>query len=103
MGGVPADDPRRWKQSPPPARPDPSPNTPPALQASPRRRVGKALHARRYNGFLCPVPRLPMSDNTTKPALPAPADVESFVADKWDREIVPQLVDYIRFPNKSTM
>ncbi|MGH8086466.1 MAG: M20 family metallopeptidase [Lysobacter sp.] len=44
-----------------------------------------------------------MSANKTQPALPAPAVVESFVADKWDQEIVPQLVDYIRIPNKSPM
>ncbi|MGH8073412.1 MAG: M20 family metallopeptidase [Lysobacter sp.] len=29
--------------------------------------------------------------------------VESFVGGKWDDEIVPQLVDYIRIPNKSPM
>ena len=29
--------------------------------------------------------------------------IESFVSDKWDAEIVPQLVDYIRIPNKSPM
>lgn len=26
-----------------------------------------------------------------------------FVSEKWDSEIVPQLVDYIRIPNKSPM
>ena len=30
----------------------------------------------------------------------APA-IERFVADQWDDDIVPQLVDYIRIPNKS--
>ena len=44
-----------------------------------------------------------MSDIKTQPTLPVPAVVESFVADKWDQEIVPQLVDYIRIPNKSPM
>jgi acetylornithine deacetylase/succinyl-diaminopimelate desuccinylase-like protein len=29
--------------------------------------------------------------------------IEQFVAGKWDDEIVPQLVDYIRIPNKSPM
>ncbi len=32
-----------------------------------------------------------------------PARIESFVAGKWDDEIVPQLVEYIRIPNKSPM
>ncbi len=32
-----------------------------------------------------------------------PARVEQFVAEKWDAEIVPQLVEYIRIPNKSPM
>jgi hypothetical protein len=31
------------------------------------------------------------------------AAVERFVARKWDEEIVPQLVEYIRIPNKSPM
>ncbi len=31
------------------------------------------------------------------------AAVDRFVADKWDAEIVPQLVEYIRIPNKSPM
>ena len=29
--------------------------------------------------------------------------VEGFVSQKWDDEIVPQLVEYIRIPNKSPM
>ena len=29
--------------------------------------------------------------------------IDRFVADKWDEDIVPQLVDYIRIPNKSPM
>ncbi|MEG3192159.1 M20 family metallopeptidase [Lysobacter sp. D1-1-M9] len=32
-----------------------------------------------------------------------PALIERFVAKKWDDEIVPQLVEYIRIPNKSPM
>jgi acetylornithine deacetylase/succinyl-diaminopimelate desuccinylase-like protein len=32
-----------------------------------------------------------------------PSKIETFVSDKWDAEIVPQLVDYIRIPNKSPM
>ena len=32
-----------------------------------------------------------------------PALVERFVSEKWDDEIVPQLVEYIRIPNKSPM
>ncbi|MCY7353933.1 MAG: M20 family metallopeptidase [Lysobacter sp.] len=32
-----------------------------------------------------------------------PALVERFIADKWDDDIVPQLVEYIRIPNKSPM
>ncbi|KIQ97069.1 succinyl-diaminopimelate desuccinylase [Lysobacter sp. A03] len=31
------------------------------------------------------------------------AAIDRFVADKWDAEIVPQLVEYIRIPNKSPM
>ena len=31
------------------------------------------------------------------------AAVDRFVADKWDAQIVPQLVEYIRIPNKSPM
>ena len=33
----------------------------------------------------------------------SPDLVERFVADKWDEEIVPRLVEYIRIPNKSPM
>ncbi|MFT4198040.1 MAG: M20 family metallopeptidase [Pseudoxanthomonas sp.] len=29
--------------------------------------------------------------------------IDGFVSDKWDQDIVPQLVDYIRIPNKSPM
>jgi hypothetical protein len=29
--------------------------------------------------------------------------LQNFVAEKWDDEIVPQLVEYIRIPNKSPM
>ena len=32
-----------------------------------------------------------------------PALIEQFVGAKWDEEIVPQLVEYIRIPNKSPM
>ncbi|MEP6633146.1 MAG: M20/M25/M40 family metallo-hydrolase, partial [Luteimonas sp.] len=32
-----------------------------------------------------------------------PNQIEGFVAEKWDDEIVPQLVEYIRIPNKSPM
>src|SRR6476661_3579280 len=31
------------------------------------------------------------------------AAIERFVSAKWDEEIVPQLVEYIRIPNKSPM
>ena len=31
------------------------------------------------------------------------SQIERFVSAKWDDEIVPQLVDYIRIPNKSPM
>ncbi|MBO9791593.1 MULTISPECIES: M20 family metallopeptidase [Xanthomonas] len=31
------------------------------------------------------------------------AKIDQFISDTWDREIVPQLVDYIRIPNKSPM
>ena len=31
------------------------------------------------------------------------AKIDRFVAAKWDDEIVPQLVEYIRIPNKSPM
>lgn len=39
-----------------------------------------------------------MSDSQIDSAL-----VEQFVSEKWDSEIVPQLVEYIRIPNKSPM
>jgi acetylornithine deacetylase/succinyl-diaminopimelate desuccinylase-like protein len=32
-----------------------------------------------------------------------PARVDRFVSDKWDQDIVPRLVEYIRIPNKSPM
>ena len=32
-----------------------------------------------------------------------PTRAERFVSSKWDDEIVPQLVEYIRIPNKSPM
>ena len=38
-----------------------------------------------------------------QPAAIQPAAIESFVARKWDEEIIPQLVEYIRIPNKSPM
>ena len=31
------------------------------------------------------------------------AKIDRFVAGKWDDDIVPQLVEYIRIPNKSPM
>jgi hypothetical protein len=31
------------------------------------------------------------------------AKIGQFLSDKWDTDIVPQLVDYIRIPNKSPM
>ncbi len=31
------------------------------------------------------------------------AKVDRYVAEKWDDDIVPQLVEYIRIPNKSPM
>ncbi len=31
------------------------------------------------------------------------ARISSFIGELWDAEIVPQLVDYIRIPNKSPM
>ena len=31
------------------------------------------------------------------------SQIERFVSAKWDEDIVPQLVDYIRIPNKSPM
>ena len=38
-----------------------------------------------------------------QPSALEPASIESFVGEKWDDEIVPQLVEYIRIPNKSPM
>ncbi|HOU65332.1 MAG TPA: peptidase M20, partial [Thermomonas sp.] len=32
-----------------------------------------------------------------------PSQARDFVGAKWDAEIVPQLVEYIRIPNKSPM
>ncbi|MDG6348202.1 M20 family metallopeptidase [Luteimonas sp. 8-5] len=32
-----------------------------------------------------------------------PARIDAFVSEKWDQDIVPQLVEYIRIPNKSPM
>ena len=37
------------------------------------------------------------------PAPWTPAPLERFVCGKWDEDIVPQLVEYIRIPNKSPM
>src|SRR5690606_17589535 len=55
--------------------------------------VGKVLHASggRMGGFR---PRGPPMDASK---------IESFVAEKWDDDIVPQLIEYIRIPNKSPM
>ena len=40
---------------------------------------------------------------STQPASIQPASIEQFIGAKWDDEIVPQLVEYIRIPNKSPM
>src|SRR5512133_2529095 len=54
-----------------------------------------------------------MTDNLSKTSAQPAAQVvpvtldanalQAWLADKWDAEIVPQLVDYIRIPNKSPM
>jgi acetylornithine deacetylase/succinyl-diaminopimelate desuccinylase-like protein len=44
-----------------------------------------------------------MDPNQAQPAAIEPAAIERFVSRKWDDEIVPQLVEYIRIPNKSPM
>ncbi|MFP7726325.1 M20 family metallopeptidase [Lysobacter sp. D1-1-M9] len=44
-----------------------------------------------------------MDASKVGPAPIEPALIERFVAKKWDDEIVPQLVEYIRIPNKSPM
>ncbi len=38
-----------------------------------------------------------------QPASIQPASIQTFIDAKWDNEIVPQLVEYIRIPNKSPM
>src|SRR5690606_13960248 len=48
---------------------------------------------------LAPPYRGPSMDSSTID----PSPIERFVADKWDEEIVPRLVEYIRIPNKSPM
>lgn len=40
---------------------------------------------------------------STQPASIQPAAIRTFIDAKWDDEIVPQLVEYIRIPNKSPM
>jgi len=39
----------------------------------------------------------------TEPAAIEPAAIQRFISRKWDDEIVPQLIEYIRIPNKSPM
>ncbi len=56
------------------------------------------MHRRRYNERLSRF-RAPAMD--ANPIDSAAMDL--FVAEKWDEEIVPQLVEYIRIPNKSPM
>ena len=70
-------------------------------RATPRRRVGKILTCARLGidmaGPLCPNrPRARQRSMDSR-------KIERFVAAKWDDEIVPQLVEYIRIPNKSPM
>ena len=40
---------------------------------------------------------------TVEPAAIEPTAIQRFVSAKWDDEIVPQLIEYIRIPNKSPM
>jgi acetylornithine deacetylase/succinyl-diaminopimelate desuccinylase-like protein len=40
---------------------------------------------------------------TTEPTAIEPAAIQHFISKKWDDEIVPQLIEYIRIPNKSPM
>src|SRR5687768_11783778 len=62
---------------------------------SPLPRVGKVLHARSVE---C---RLPLAAHDGVSMDTAKAD--RYVAEKWDDDIVPQLIEYIRIPNKSPM
>ena len=39
----------------------------------------------------------------TEPTAIEPAAIQHFISKKWDDEIVPQLIEYIRIPNKSPM
>ena len=41
--------------------------------------------------------------DSIQPASIQPASLQTFIDGKWDDEIVPQLVEYIRIPNKSPM
>src|SRR4249919_1318821 len=77
----------------------------------PRHIVGKVLHAR---GGRIPVNHWiePHMDATqpapASPAVASPASLDAdgllrFIDGKWDKDIVPQLVEYIRIPNKSPM
>ena len=43
------------------------------------------------------------TDSANTPARIDPARIQLYVGGKWDNEIVPQLVEYIRIPNKSPM
>src|SRR3546814_9572 len=79
----------------------------PSLNPSPnlaRERRKKPLHApeRRIGGSQTTGPR-PMPASHASKGEFDPARVDRFVSEKWDQDIVPQLVEYIRIPNKSPM
>ena len=48
-------------------------------------------------------PLSPTAVRTMDTSKVEPTSLQNFVAEKWDDEIVPQLVEYIRIPNKSPM
>src|SRR5690606_38643256 len=82
----------RQAQCPRPGWPVPSPNPSPERRRMPYRRVGKARDGRAKMGL-----------RTHREAPMDTSKVDRFVSGKWDDDIVPQLVEYIRIPAKSPM
>src|SRR5690606_10074856 len=78
--------------------PAPSPDRPPSPREFRRADVGKSrIHGRGVE----------LAVSATGPAMPSSqldsARIAQFVDRKWDEDIVPRLVEYIRIPNKSPM
>src|SRR5690606_10672592 len=90
----------RWSQSLHGHGGNVSPVMPGGSRGTPRLRVGKVLHRGRSRMGRRRIPRSPMP--TPSAALDSAA-IDRFVSRMWDEDIVPQLVEYIRIPNKSPM